>query len=54
MKHLKTTSRNFAVPAKASLLETEQKIAVFGAFAAALGTLGESIGIILGIQADQP
>lgn len=53
MKHIKTSSRILSAPAQASLIETQQKVAVFGAFAAALGVFGESIGILLGLQEDQ-
>lgn len=53
MKHIKASSRIVSAPAQASLIETQQKVAVFGAFAAALGTFGETIGIFLGLQQDQ-
>ena len=49
MKHVKPASRVLSVPARASLLETEQKVAVFGAFAIALDNFGESIGTLLGL-----
>lgn len=52
MKHIKTTSRIQSTPARASLIETQQKVAIFGAFAAALGVLGETIGIFQGLQED--
>lgn len=50
MKHISSISRTESIPRKAeSLLVTQQKVAIFGAFAAALGALGESIAIFLGL-----
>ena len=49
MKHLKATSRIASVPAQASLIEAQQKVGVFGAFAASLGTFGDAIGTFLGL-----
>ncbi len=49
MKHLNPTTKIKSVPAAASLLETQAKVAIFGGIAAALGTLGEALGIFIGL-----
>jgi hypothetical protein len=50
MKHIHPTTKPKNLPASASLLETQQKVDVFGAFAEALAAFGEAIGIFLGLD----
>ena len=47
MKHFNNVSKN--LPSQASLFESGQKIAVFQAFATALGAFGNAIGVIIGL-----
>ncbi len=50
MKHMKPATRVALCPSKASLLEVQQKVAVFAAIAAALGTLGNAIHTFLDLE----
>lgn len=52
MKHMKRITTGNKLPETASLLETQQKVAVFAALAAAIGTLGSSIGVFLDLRND--
>ncbi len=49
MTHVKNISKNRPQKAE-SLLVTQQKVAVFAAFAAGLGTLGASLNTWLGVS----
>jgi hypothetical protein len=49
MKHINPTTKIKSVPAAASLLETQAKVAIFGAFAAALGTFGDALGTFIAL-----
>jgi hypothetical protein len=49
MKHITRVTKFNDVPARASLLETQQKVAVLGSFAAALNSLGQALGTWIGL-----
>jgi len=49
MKHLTPTTKASTVPAPASLLETQQKVAVFSSLITTLGNLGNVLETYLGL-----
>ncbi len=49
MKHLNPTTKIKGRPAAASLLETQAKVAIFGAFATALGAFGNALDTFIGL-----
>ncbi|HOD48719.1 MAG TPA: hypothetical protein PLM14_00305 [Candidatus Hydrogenedentes bacterium] len=50
MNHVRPATRITLPRVAASTLEVQQKVEIFGEFAAALGTLGEAIGTWLGLR----
>jgi len=49
MKHINPTSKVKALPAQASLIETQAKVGIFSTFATSFGVFANSIGNWLGI-----
>ena len=50
MKHIEHITAPISLPAQASLIELQQKATVLGAFAAALASWGNTLGIWQGLR----